>query len=328
MESILKKTLQYQSSTLKKFDLHYLRKITGNFSKYQMLGDGGYGFVYKGVQENGEVIAVKKLKKSNAGMDDKELMDEVQHAMYICHPNIVKLEGYCYQIEKELVLCNGSYIFADEVHRLLCFEYLPNGSLDKYISDESSGLEWHTRYILIEGICMGLYILHEGRDGASVLHLDLKPTNILIDKDMTSKIADFGLSRLFCEGKTHTCATKVIGVKGYMAPEYINRFILSKKSDIFSLGVIILEIVTGHRKYPEVTSENEFNEINEKWRARLQKTSNKTSLEEECRQVDQCIKVGLKCMAQDPKGRPNIREIVQVLKRNECSVRDDRIQIE
>lgn len=266
---------------------------------------------------------MKKLIMSTAGMDDKQFMNEVQHAMDICHPNIVRLEGYCYQTEKVLVFHNGCYIFADEVQRLLCFEYLPNGSLENYLSDESSGLDWHTRYNIIQGICTGLYCLHEGREGGPVLHLDLKPSNILLHNNMTPKITDFGLSRLFDEGKTHTSTTNVIGSSGYMAPEYIDKHILSKESDIFSLGVIILEIMTGHRKYPEGTSNKDFIEVSEKWRTRLQKTSIKASLEDECRQVDQCVEVGLKCMDNDPKRRPNIREIVEILKRIECSIRED-----
>jgi len=169
---------------------------------------------------------------------------------------------------------------------------------------------------------MGLYCLHEGREGAPILHLDLKPSNILLDKNMTPKIADFGLSRLFDEGKTHTCTTKLIGSRGYMAPEFIDSLILSKESDIFSLGVIILEIMTGHRIYHDGTNMLEFSEIYTKWRTRLQKTPNKTSLEE-CRQVYRCIQVGLTCMEKDPRTRPSIREIVAVLKRIECSVKRD-----
>ncbi|CAM0958927.1 unnamed protein product [Alopecurus aequalis] len=323
MESSSEKKLQHQSSTPKKFDLQYLKLITKNFSKDQILGHGGYGIVYKGEQEKGEVLAVKKLIMSTAGMDDKQFMNEVQHAMDFCHPNIVRLEGYCYQTEKELTFYNGYRIFTDEVHRLICFEYLPNGSLENYLSDESSGLDWHTRYNIIWGICMGLYCLHEGREGAPILHLDLKPSNILLDNTMTPKIADFGLSRLFDGGKTHISTAHVIGSRGYMAPEYIDRFILSKESDIFSLGVIIVEIVTGQRKYPEGTSSEEFIEVFENWRTRLEKTSSKTSVEKGCRQVNKCIEVGLKCMNKDPKRRPNILEIVEILNGIKSSLRED-----
>ncbi|OEL36093.1 hypothetical protein BAE44_0002888 [Dichanthelium oligosanthes] len=138
MESVPEKKLQHQSSTPYKIDIHYLRSLTKNFSEDQILGRGGFGIVYKvkqGGQENGEVVAVKKLQMSMAAMDDKQFMNEVKHAMDIYHPNIVRLEGYCYHTEKELKFYNGSYIFVDEIYKLLCFEYLPNGSLDKYFSD-------------------------------------------------------------------------------------------------------------------------------------------------------------------------------------------------
>lgn len=303
--------------------MHDLKTITKNFSEDQIIGSGGYGIVYKGVQQNGDLVAVKKLIMTRASMDDKQFLNEVIHVIDICHPNIVRLEGYCYHTEKEVTFHEERHIFVDEVYRFLCFEYLPNGNLEKYLKDESSGLDWHMRYSIIHGICKGLYCLHEGRKGAAILHLDLKPSNILLDKNMTPKIADFGLSRLFGEGKTHIRTTEQTGTRGYMAPEYIDNFILSKESDIFSLGVIIVEIVTGHRKYPEGTSNQEFTEVKGKWKRRLQKSSNKTSLEEECRQVDQCIDVGLKCMEKDPKRRQTIREIVAILKRTECSVRKD-----
>lgn len=321
MESVLEKKLQHQSSTPKKLDINYLRSITKNFSEDQILGHGGCGIVYKGERENGEVVAVKKLKVDNVGKDDKQFMNEVIHAMDICHPNIVRLEGYCCHTEKEVTFHDGSFVLAEEFYRLLCFEYIPNGSLDKYLSDESSGLDWHVRYNIIEGVCNGLHCLHEGRN---ILHLDLKPANILLDENKIPKIADFGLSRLIDEGKTHIHTKNLAGTCGYMAPEYIERYVLSKESDIYSLGVIIIEIVTGERKYPVGTSNEEFVEVYEKWRRRLQATRNKTSLEEECQQVNQCIEVGLKCMDNDPKRRPSIREVVQIIKRSEnidsCSV--------
>lgn len=160
MESVLEKKLQHRSSTPKKLDINYLRSITKNFSEDQILGHGGCGIVYKvcmdfpsfmpfnkrlkiyiyvmrvkqGERENGEVVAVKKLKVDNVGKDDKQFMNEVIHAMDICHPNIVRLEGYCCHTEKEVTFHDGSFVLAEEFYRLLCFEYIPNGSLDKYLS--------------------------------------------------------------------------------------------------------------------------------------------------------------------------------------------------
>uniref|UniRef100_A0ACD5URV8 Uncharacterized protein n=1 Tax=Avena sativa TaxID=4498 RepID=A0ACD5URV8_AVESA len=265
-----------------------------------------------GVKENGEVVAVKKLNDMQ-GMDDKQFLNEVKVVMDISHPNIVRAAGYCYQIERELMPYNASHILVDKVYRLLCFEYLPNGSLDKHLTDESSGLDWHVCYNIIQGICNGLYCLHEGRPGEPILHLDLKPPNVLLDKHMIPKIADFGQSRLFGEGKTHCSTMNIVGTRGYMAPEYIDRGMLTKESDIYSLGVILMEILTGHRKHPENTTARELSEVKDKWRTRLQATLNRMSLEEECGQVNLCIKIGLKCMGRDPKRRPNIKEIIEIL---------------
>jgi serine/threonine protein kinase len=193
----------------------------------------------QGEQENGEMLAVKKLTMNMAGMDDQLFVNEVQHFTGICHPNIVRFEGYCCDTESELTFHEGCNKVVYQLYRLLCFEYMPNGSLDKYLSgmmilssklivflyrmcmvviafffsDESSGLDWHTRFNIIEGICAGLYCLHEGREGAPILHLDLKPGNILLDKNMTPKIADFGLSRLFDGGKTHAYTQNIIGTR-------------------------------------------------------------------------------------------------------------------
>ncbi|CAM0878466.1 unnamed protein product [Alopecurus aequalis] len=320
MGSILEQKSWHRNSTVEKLDISYLRTITKNFSEDQIIGSGGFGVVYKGEKENGEVVAVKKIISSATLMVDKQFMNEVQHVMDICHPNIVRLEGYCHQIEKEIITFDdGQHKFVDEEYRLLCFEYLPNGSLENYLNDESSGLEWHVRYNIIEGICAGLYCLHEGRKGVPVLHLDLKPSNILLDKNMTPKIADFGLSRLFDGGKTHIVTENVVGTRGYMPPEYIESKILSERSDIFGLGVIIVQIVIGQRQYPEGTSSEEFIEVSRKWRTRLQKTSNKTYIEEKCRQVEQCIEIGRKCMDKDRKTRPTIREIVEILEKFKCS---------
>ncbi|OEL16925.1 G-type lectin S-receptor-like serine/threonine-protein kinase, partial [Dichanthelium oligosanthes] len=119
-------------------------------------------------------------------------------------------------------------------------------------ADESSGHDWHTRYKIIKGICCGLHYLHEeckSQIKASIIHLDLKPSNILLDENMVPKVADFGLSRLFEDNKTQTHATFISGSLGYMAPEYLSGRIITTKTDIYNLGVIIMEIITGNKHY-------------------------------------------------------------------------------
>ncbi|WVZ79687.1 hypothetical protein U9M48_027239 [Paspalum notatum var. saurae] len=250
----LESMLQDGSSEPRNLPLQYLRNITDNFSDERLLGEGGFGTVYKGVLSNGETIAVKKLNSSMPGVKDMHFDNEASNLTRLKHPNVVLLVGWCYETENIYVEYNGKYICAEKSERLLCLEYMPNGSLREFLSDEASGLGWDIRHKIIEGICYGLHYLHEEwQDNVPLVHMDLKPANILLDNNMVPKIADFGLSRLFDETKTWTCTISRDGTLGYMAPEYINRGLISTKSDIFSLGVIILEIVTGHRDYPDET---------------------------------------------------------------------------
>ncbi|KAF8776567.1 hypothetical protein HU200_003285 [Digitaria exilis] len=244
-ESILQ-DLEPHSRPLKE-----LKEITNDFSDERLLGEGGFGNVYKGVLRNEDMIAVKKLKWTITGIQDKHYENEVRHLMSLKHRNNVRLVGYCSETEKELVQHNGKYVYAEKPERLLCLEYLPKGNLCNYISDERSGLDWGTRCKIIKGICNGLYHLHEKwQTSTPIIHRDLKPANILLDDNMVPKIADFGLSRLFGEEQTRTITKNLFGTLGYMAPEYLNRGIISKELDIFSLGVIIIEIMTGHKHYP------------------------------------------------------------------------------
>ncbi|KAB8115836.1 hypothetical protein EE612_056594, partial [Oryza sativa] len=230
--------------------------ITGNFSEEHQIGHGGYGIVYKGVLENGKKIAVKKLHDI-ASLDDIKFMNEFINLMSVQHQNIVQLVGYCYETRRKLVLHNDKFVLAHVEERALCFEYLERGSLDKYLSDESSGFDWCTRYKIIKGICEGVNYLHNGPQDR-ILHLDLKPSNILLDKYNVPKIADFGLSRLFGETLSHHTTKRSIGTVGYMPPEYIDKCHITEKFDIFSLGVIIIEIVTGPKersKRPDMSSQ-------------------------------------------------------------------------
>ncbi|CAN6169808.1 unnamed protein product [Urochloa humidicola] len=313
----LERLLQDRNAEPRNVPLEYLRKITNDFSDKQLLGEGGFGKVYKGVFQNGRMIAVKKLKKIT--LQDRQFENEVYHLMKLKHPNIVLFVGYCYEIQNEVVEINGKYIFAENRQRLLCLEYLPSGSLDRHLSDEPSGLEWDTRYRIIKGLCFGLHYLHEecrSTVNASIIHLDLKPANILLDEDMVPKIADFGLSKLFYDTKTRTCATTLMGSLGYMAPEYLYEHIVTTKADIYSLGVIIIEMITGIKMGPcqSGTSYRDFVEtVLGKWTNRLEATSSCTMLENNQRQIQICLKIGIRCLKFDPKERPTTREIVERL---------------
>jgi len=231
-----------------------LQEITNNFSEEWKLGEGSFGDVYRAVTKNGEDVAVKKLKDND--LDREQFRNESYNLTMLKHKNIVQVIGYCYETEQKYTEYNGIKVLAEETHRALCLEYLHNGSLKKHLSDEFGGLEWHARYKIIKGICEGLKYIHEDLE-EPLLHLDLKPDNILLDKDMAPKIADFGLSRIF--GKEQIRTTKnPYGTRGYQPPEYIEKGEISKMFDIFSLGVIMIAIVSGpegRSKYEDMKHE-------------------------------------------------------------------------
>ncbi|KAL6888914.1 hypothetical protein ACP4OV_009940 [Aristida adscensionis] len=227
-----------------------LKDITNGFSRCRILGRGTFGVVYKnigGVHKDGQEIAVKLLHYSITGVDDKEFLKEFHNLTRLNHQNIVKLIGFCNEAEDVPTNYEGKFIVAQMMHRALCFEYMCNGSLQKHLYDEHQGFGWRERYKIIKGICEGLKHLHMGLEGP-VYHLDLKPENILLDNNMMPKIADFGLSRLLGEDITKKTIS-LVGTLGYCPPEFIDHQIISRKFDIFSLGVIIIKIMCGTEGY-------------------------------------------------------------------------------
>ncbi|KAL6844677.1 hypothetical protein ACP4OV_025336 [Aristida adscensionis] len=312
----MEKILRGQSAAPGNLPLQMLQKITKNFSEEGVLGRGGFGVVYKGVLQNGLEIAVKKVPSLLQGNNEKQFVNEVTHLMRLEHKNIVGLVGYCYNIQKILVKIEDTYHFAEEPEMLVCLEFLPGGSLEKHISDACCGLDWQTRCQIIMGICQGLHYLHDNR----IIHLDLKPANILLDNDMvSSKITDFGLSRLIGPEQTRIHTSTCVGTRGYMAPEYLDKGIISIKSDIFSVGVIILEIITGHRNYPDGTgrSMQDFVEhVLQNWSNRLEELRSASLEKDYHEQIQVCIEIGLRCVHPDAEKRPTTKEIIEFLSMN------------
>jgi len=229
---------------LEDVSFQFLREITDGFSEKRILGEGAFGVVYKGVTKNGEDVAVKKLKLRDVNLDIKQFQNELYNLTKLKHQNIVQILGYCYEIEKKpFIMPDGRKVFVEETHIALCFQYLHNGSLENHLSDGFYELDWHARFKIIKGICEGLKYIHDELE-EPIYHLDLKPANILLDKDMVPKIADFGLSRIF--GNELARVTRnPYGTHGYQPPEYIDNGEISGKFDIFSLGAVIKNIVSG-----------------------------------------------------------------------------------
>ncbi|KAF7033792.1 hypothetical protein CFC21_044867 [Triticum aestivum] len=283
----------------KALPLSLLQEITGDFSDEQEIGRGGFAVVYQGKLEN-RTVAVKRM--SNTYMYEKEFQREVQCLMIVKHKNVVRFLGYCADTQGSMEKYDGKFVMADVQQRLLCFEYLPKGSLHEYITDSSSGLQWRDRYRIIKGVCQGLHHLHQ----QNIVHLDLKPANILLDDNFVAKIADFGLSRCFDEMQSRVITVKIGGTLGYLAPEFGNGEI-TYQFDIYSLGVIITEILTGKKGYHAVDN------VVGSWSNVMEKSRRDVQLE----QVRVCAEIGIECTNFNPANRPDMQYVINRLAETE-----------
>ncbi|XP_042041541.1 G-type lectin S-receptor-like serine/threonine-protein kinase At4g27290 isoform X2 [Salvia splendens] len=284
------------------FSLPTVMKATDNFSNKNKLGEGGFGPVYRGVLEDGQEIAVKRLSKtSRQGVN--ELRNEVMLIAKLQHRNLVRTLGFCAQGEEYMLI----------------YEYMPNHSLDLTLFDKEKSrlLDWQKRFDIINGIAKGLLYLHQD-SRLRIIHRDLKASNILLDADMIPKISDFGLARSFGGNQTEAQTRRVVGTYGYMSPEYAIDGLFSVKSDVFSFGVLVLELVSGHRNRGFILNDHNLNLLGHAWS--LYKEDNLRKLVDPCLdeafdlgQVERAIHVGLLCVQNSPDDRPNMSSVVFML---------------
>ncbi|XP_031106376.1 probable LRR receptor-like serine/threonine-protein kinase At1g53430 isoform X2 [Ipomoea triloba] len=211
------------------FTLRQVKAATNNFDQANKIGEGGFGPVYKGVLSDGGIIAVKQLS-SKSKQGNREFINEIGMISALQHPNLVKLHGCCIE---------GNQL-------LLIYEYMENNCLSRALFgrvEQRLSLDWQTRKKICLGIAKGLAYLHE-ESRLKIVHRDIKASNVLLDKDLSAKISDFGLARLDEEENTHI-STRIAGTVGYMAPEYAMRGYLTDKADVYSFGIVALEIVSG-----------------------------------------------------------------------------------
>ncbi|XP_072146464.1 uncharacterized protein [Setaria viridis] len=219
-----------------------LQSITGNFSTERRIGRNELGEHFKGIFR---IVVVTRLPQS-VSINDGMFHRQIGKMMMAQHQNIIRFLGYCsYATEEKNVVIDGKVITAEKRERLLCFEHLSKGNLSKHLSDELSGLEWHMRYQIIKGICEGLCYLHKEKD---IIHMDLKPASILLDVHMVPKITGFGIPELII------MSNQRLPRLGYSAPESMFEGVASRKADIYSVGIIIIELVTGSKKKPSITN--------------------------------------------------------------------------
>ncbi|KAI3413038.1 Protein kinase domain-containing protein [Psidium guajava] len=297
----------------KHFAFEALVAATKDFHPTHKLGEGGFGPVYRGKLEDGREIAVKKLSRSS-NQGKKEFTNEAKLLARVQHRNVVNLLGYC----------------AHGAEKLLVYEYVPNESLDKLLFKSNSKkelLDWKRRFDIITGIARGLLYLHEDSHNC-IIHRDIKASNILLDDKWVPKIADFGMARLFPEGETHV-NTRVAGTNGYMAPEYVMHGSLSKAADVFSFGVLVLELITGQRNNSfnlDVDAQNMLD-----WAYKMYKKGRSLEIVDpavatsaSADQVAMCIQIGLLCTQGDPHLRPTMSRVVVLLSKKPTSL-DEQI---
>ncbi|EHA8588929.1 putative Proline-rich receptor-like protein kinase PERK4 [Cocos nucifera] len=211
------------------FTLEELTACTNGFSQVNLLGQGGFGYVHKGVLPNGKEVAVKQLK-SGSGQGEREFQAEVDTISRVHHRHLVSLVGYCIA---------GS-------QRMLVYDFVPNKTLEYHLHEKGLlVMEWSTRLKIALGSAKGLAYLHEDCH-PRIIHRDIKSSNILLDYKFEALVADFGLAKLSSDNYTHI-STRVMGTFGYLAPEYASSGKLTEKSDVFSYGVVLLELITGRR---------------------------------------------------------------------------------
>lgn len=295
LEALLK---QYGSLAPRRYSYWEIKKMTHGFK--HKLGEGGYGGVYKGELSDGRAVAVKILKASKG--DGEEFINEVASISQTSHVNVVSLLGYC----------------LDGSKRALIYDFMPNGSLEKYIYGDGSLLGLNKLYQIAVGIAKGLEYLHRGCN-TRILHFDIKPHNILLDEEFCPKISDFGLAKLCTRKESIVSMLGARGTIGYIAPEVISRSFggVSHKSDVYSYGMMVLEMVGGRKNVKEEvshTSEIYF----PNWAYQHIQLDDDLKLHgiidmEEEETARKMILVGLWCIQTDPAQRPSISKVIDML---------------
>ncbi|KAL5715973.1 non-specific serine/threonine protein kinase [Ranunculus cassubicifolius] len=279
-----------------------MRSATDDFSPKNKIGEGGFGSVYKGQLKNGDLVALKVLSSlSSQGV--REFLAELTVITEVTHENLVKLHGCC----------------VEDKHRILVYGYCENNSLARTLLGgalSSSHFDWKTRSMISLGVARGLSFLHDVVRPC-IIHRDIKASNILLDKDLCPKISDFGLAKLMPSHMTHV-TTRVAGTIGYLAPEYAIRGQVTRKADIYSFGVLLMEIVSGRFNTNTRLPYEEQYLLEWTWTLHERKElvllvdpslEGQFDAEQACR----FLQIALLCTQDTPKLRPSMSNVVKML---------------
>ncbi|XP_057446357.1 cysteine-rich receptor-like protein kinase 25 isoform X3 [Lotus japonicus] len=303
--TIIKENLCEEFATLEPlhFDLAMIKAATNNFANENKIGKGGFGEVYKGIFLDGRQIAVKRLSSSST-QGANEFKNEILLIAKLQHRNLVAFIGFC----------------LEEEEKILIYEYVTNRSLDYFLFDsqQPKPLSWVERYSIIKGIAQGITYLHE-HSRLKVIHRDLKPSNVLLDENMIPKISDFGLARIVEINQDQESTHRIVGTYGYMSPEYAMLGHFSEKSDVFSFGVMILEIITGKKNLSSYELHRVMNGLLSyvwrQWKDQAPLTILDPTIKEAFFEFEviKCIHIGLLCVQENPDARPTMTTIVSYL---------------
>uniref|UniRef100_A0A1D1Z7C0 non-specific serine/threonine protein kinase n=1 Tax=Anthurium amnicola TaxID=1678845 RepID=A0A1D1Z7C0_9ARAE len=299
------------------YTLAELHSATGGFGRENVVGEGGYGIVYRGVLPDSSVVAVKNLL-DNKGQAEKEFKVEVEAIGKVRHKNLVGLIGYC----------------AEGRQRMLVYEYVDNGNLDQWLHGDVgpvSPLTWDMRMKIVIGTAKGIAYLHEGLE-PKVVHRDIKSSNILLDKKWNPKVSDFGLAKLLGSGSSYV-TTRVMGTFGYVAPEYASTGMLNEGSDIYSFGVLLMEIISGRSPVDYSRPPGEVNLV--EWfkgmvgsRRGEEVVDPLIETQPSPRALKRVLLVCLRCIDVDAQKRPKMGQIVHMLEGDEFPFRTERRSVQ
>ncbi|XVE97511.1 hypothetical protein REPUB_Repub03eG0025600 [Reevesia pubescens] len=291
------------ASHLQVFRFADIKAATNNFSSGNKLGEGGFGPVYKGKLPRGQEIAVKRLSTtSTQGLEEFE--NEVTLTARLQHVNLVRVLGYCTEKDESMLI----------------YEYMPNKSLDLYLFDPIKRymLDWVKRVHIIEGVTQGLLYLQE-YSNITVIHRDLKASNILLDDEMNPKISDFGMAKLFKKDVYEANTGRIVGTYGYVPPEYVTKGIYSMKYDVYSFGVLLLQIISSKRNTCNYGPHEDLNFLEYAYELWIHDRGTEfidASLDDSsspCK-IMRCMQIALLCVQENPEDRPSMLEVFSMLK--------------